>query len=258
MQNRHKYSLSINTDSKKLSNRISAHKNYSTYDINEWILQHISPKKGEKILDIGCGTGEQLLRCAKACGPGSTVIGIDASSDSLTIIKENCGKAGLTNVKTILGNIDDLLSILHSQNDFDIVISCFALYYSKNIPQLISDIKRVLNKDGRFFVCGPEIGNNSELIEFQSQISRSFQAVKYPMSDLILPEIIRNFKNVSKFHFHNPLQFPNADSLIAYWKSYILFDATIKKDFISHTKKYFENHSKFITTKRVIGILAHM
>lgn len=259
MQEKYKNSLSINTDSTKLSNRISAHKNYSTYDINEWILEHISPKKGEKLLDIGCGTGEQLLRCTKVCGPHSEVIGIDTSVDSLAIIKENCSKEGLTNIKTILGNMDDLPDLLGSQNDFDIVLSCFALYYSKNISQLILTIKRILKKNGRLFVCGPEMGNNVELIEFQSQISRSFlKPVQYPMTDLILPEVIKNFKNVSQYHFLNPILFPDIDSMITYWRSYILFDSIIEQDFIYHTKKHFENHSKFITTKRVIGILAYV
>jgi len=248
---------SINTDSKKLSNRINAHNKYSKFEINDWIFNIISPKKGEKLLDIGCGTGKQIIRFARACGNNSSIVGIDLSSESLEIVKENCDKDGFQNVKTIKGDIDNLTKLVSSQSCFDLVISCFALYYSKNIPQLISNIKKLLNPNGRFFVCGPWEGNNSELIQFQSQISpSSIKPKKYPMTELILPEVLKNFDNVSKHYFQNPIEFPNPDSLIKYWKSYSLFDSNIEHNFIDHTKKYFNVHTKFITTKNVMGILA--
>jgi len=250
---------SINTDSKRLSNRINAHKKYSKLDINEWIFKIICAKTGEKLLDIGCGTGEQIIRFARVCDHSSSIVGIDLSLESLEIVKENCAKDSIENVMTIKGNMDDLLKLLSSGTYFDIAISCFALYYSKNIPQLISNIKKFLNQNGRFFVCGPYKGNNSELIRFQSQISPSnIKPTQYPMTELILPEVLKNFDNVSKHYFQNPVEFPNPESLIKYWKSYILFDSKIEHNFISHTKKYFKGHTKFITTKKVIGILAYM
>ena len=120
--------MSYYTDSKKLTNRIDAHKNFAKYDVNEWALEKISLKNGEKFLEIGCGTGEQLVKCAKSCSD-SKIIGIDLSDDSLGIIKKTCLKEGLENVITIKGNMDDLPILLNSEKDFDVVISCFALYY---------------------------------------------------------------------------------------------------------------------------------
>jgi len=251
--------MSINTDSKKLSNRINTHKNYAKFDINEWIFNTITPKPGEKLLDIGCGTGEQIFRFARKCGHSYSIVGIDSSSESLEIVKEKCVKEGIDNVTTIKGEMDDLTNLLSLGSHFDIVISCFSMYYSKNIPKIISDIKNFLNQNGRFFVCGPCKGNNSELIRFQKQIShRDMKPIQYPMTELILPEVLKNFDNVSKHFFQNPIEFPNSKSLIKYWKSYILFDANLEHNFIATTKKYFNEHTKFTTTKEVIGILAYM
>ena len=70
--------MSVNTDSKKLETRIETHKQFSTYDINEWILSYVKPQKNEKLLDIGCGTGEQILSFSKFCGSLSKIIAIDA------------------------------------------------------------------------------------------------------------------------------------------------------------------------------------
>jgi len=251
--------MSINTDQPKLANRISAHKKYSRFNINDWIFNIVKPDKGEKLLDIGCGTGEQLLRFAKSCGQRSEIIGIDESPTALEIVNNMCKKNGLVNVKTVVGNMDDLSFLLDAKKNFDVVISCFSLYYSKNISQLITNIKKIMHKDGRLFVCGPVKENNKELIQFQKQISQSkMRQINYPMSELILSEILKNFQKVTQHFFFNPMKFPNSQSLIDYWKSYVLFDPKIEGAFINNINIYFKNHKNFTTTKKVMGILAQM
>jgi len=253
-----KMSMSINTDSHKLTNRISTHKKYSLKDINKWIFNKVAPLEGENLLDIGCGTGEQLIKLSKKLGNKSTIFGIDASSESLKIINDKCKNFGISNVTTIKGNMDEIDNLL-LHDDFDIIISCFALYYSKNIPKLIANLKTKLKKDGRFFVCGPMKGNNVELMEFQSKISSTIpKKINYPMTETILPELQKNFQAISKIYFENPIKFPNSSSLIEYWKSYILYDPTIENKFREQIKNYFDIKTEFITTKRVIGIHAKM
>ena len=66
--------MSINTDTNKLIKRIQTHKNFSKYDINKWILERISFQDNQKLLDIGCGTGEQIKKLIHAC-PHSNIIG---------------------------------------------------------------------------------------------------------------------------------------------------------------------------------------
>lgn len=248
--------MSIFTDTNKLTQRIDSHKKFSKKDVNTWIFQKISLKDGEKLLDIGCGTGAQLLKLATTF-PNSEIFGIDTSDTSLEIIKNYCKKNNISNVTTIQGNMDDCISLLKDTNDFDVIISSYALYYSKNIPILISNIKKILKPSGRFFVCGPVKGNNLELIEFQAKIENSIvKEPHYFMTEDILPEIKKNFKNVSEDYFSNPIHFPDSISLIQYWKSYYLYDAKIEKQFLENIKKFFEKNQAFVTTKKSIGILA--
>jgi len=137
--------------------------------------------------------------------------------------------------------MDNLPDLLGNTNKFDLIISCFAIYYSKKIPELIATIKRLLNNEGRFFVCGPIQGNNSELIEFHSQILKSpIEHIKFPMTKTILPEIKKKF------------------SMIDYWKSYYLYDQNLEEEFIFKTKNYFKKHTEFISTKKIIGIIARL
>ncbi|MEM4249809.1 MAG: class I SAM-dependent methyltransferase [Candidatus Nitrosotenuis sp.] len=248
--------LSIFTDSKKLSTRIDTHKNYSSYDINEWIMKMVSLKDGESLLDIGCGTGEQLLRFAKNC-PSSKILGIDASNESLLTIKKTCQNDGLENIDVIEGNMDDVYTLV-LDSKFDVVTSSFALYYSKNIKKIITDIKEILTENGRFFVCGPVPGNNEELINFQASITPSvLTKTKYVMVDEILPEISNKFSKIVKDYFVNPVHFPDASSLVQYWKSYYLYDQNIEQEFTDKIKEYFQKQNKFTSTKKVLGIIAY-
>lgn len=251
--------MSVNTDSKKLETRIETHKQFSTYDINDWILSCVKPKNNEKLLDIGCGIGEQILSFSKFCGSLSEIVAIDASADSLKIVEKKCLEKKIQNLKTIKANMDNLSELLKDSEEFEMIISCFALYYSKKIPNIILTIKKLLNNEGRFFVCGPTEGNNTELIEFHSQILKSsLEPTDFPMNKIILPEIKKNFSKIEEFNFSNPLHFPDPDSLIHYWKSYYLYDQNIEEEFISKTKKYFENHTEFISTKKILGIIARL
>jgi len=249
--------LSINTDSKKLETRIYIHKQFSTHEINDWIISCVSPQKGVKLLDIGCGTGKQLVLFGKTCGPDSFMVGVDESDESLQIAKQKCLENNQQKLKTFRGSMDNLDTVLGNLNNFDIVISCFALYYSKNIPELITKIKKILSPKGKFFVCGPVMGNNAELIDFQNQITKSpIKTLPYPITETILPEIIKIFSNVSKFYFSNPIRFPDSLSLINYWKAYYLYDASIEEEFTLKIVEHFKNQKEFICTKKVLGIIA--
>ena len=62
------------------------------------------------------------------------------SQDALEKISSSISKTK-NNVKLILGNMDNLDSLVNSEK-FDLVSSCFALYYSENIPLLIQKIKK--------------------------------------------------------------------------------------------------------------------
>jgi len=251
--------LSINTDSKKLETRIETHKQFSTYDINDWMLSCVKPRKNEKLLDIGCGTGEQILSFSKYCGTFSKILAIDASAESLKKVEKKCAEKKIQKLQTIQANMDDIPKLLKNTDKFDLIISCFALYYSKNIPEIITSIKNLLSIDGRFFVCGPMEGNNAELIEFHSQILKSpIEPNNFPMTRTILPEIKKNFSMIEEFNFSNPLHFPDPDSLIHYWKSYYLYNQNIEEEFISRTKNYFKSHTEFISTKKILGIIARL
>src|SRR4051794_9818928 len=47
----------------------------------------LAPQPGERILDIGCGSGDTSLALAQAVGPDGSVLGVDISAPLLAVAR---------------------------------------------------------------------------------------------------------------------------------------------------------------------------
>ena len=106
----------------------------------ELIFDMLKPDAGERVLDIGCGTGNHLeLFKEKWC----QVTGLDPSAKSLDIAKSKLGSG----VDLIVGQPED---IPFSDDEFDIVTVINTLETSFNPRKVISEAIRVCR--GRVFI----------------------------------------------------------------------------------------------------------
>jgi len=231
---------------KKLQKRLDTHKKYSKHDLTSWVTNIIDLKYGESLLDIGCGSGHLLKKFAEQFNL-SMFVGLDKSKEAIKTTKHN------TNITIILGDMD----VLKIQYKFDVVMSNFALYYSKNIPKVINDIYNILKPNGRLFISGPTRGNNKELLTLQSTISQTdFIKPTLIMPEQILPEVRKTFGTVQEFNFVNPITFPHLKSFMKYWKSYYTYEKDIEHQMGQILQKHIDGNGNFTTTKNVLGILA--
>jgi FkbM family methyltransferase len=65
---------------------------------NEFWLQHYRPKKGDVIIDVGAGHGEDTLVFSRAAGETGRVIAVEAHPPSFAILESFCQLNGLRNV----------------------------------------------------------------------------------------------------------------------------------------------------------------
>src|SRR5512147_210242 len=72
----------------------------------DWGLEKLAAQPGEKILEIGFGTGHCLVSLAKAVGPAGRVIGLDISDGMLAIARERLQQEGVSDrVDLHLGDV---------------------------------------------------------------------------------------------------------------------------------------------------------
>ena len=122
---------------------------YQTDDIKEMQRQFrvwFDPKPGEKLLDVGCGTGTNVLALSKLVGPTGKITGIDNSEAMLAVARE---KASAPNIEYQLKAIEEMD---FAADSFDGVVCTQVLGYVDDPVQAIREMLRVCKPSGRVFI----------------------------------------------------------------------------------------------------------
>jgi ubiquinone/menaquinone biosynthesis C-methylase UbiE len=143
-------------EAKTLYNRISRWYNLfagsSEQKCSNACMQKLQVQEGEQILEIGFGTGTCLLKLAESVGDSGKVYGVDISEGMCEITQQKVNKAGLNERVNL--RCDDAIPLLFDTSMFDAVIMNFTLelFDTPEIPQLLSECRRVLRPHGRIGV----------------------------------------------------------------------------------------------------------
>lgn len=106
-------------------------------------------KKSSKILDQGCGVGQYALTCYKY--GYESAVGVDFSKKLIKEAKKNSKKLGYQ-IKFIVG---DIRKMPFEKNTFDIIISGGIIEHVPESEKTISEISRVLKKEGYLLIHVP-------------------------------------------------------------------------------------------------------
>jgi demethylmenaquinone methyltransferase/2-methoxy-6-polyprenyl-1,4-benzoquinol methylase len=119
----------------------------------DWGLEKLSAQPGEKILEIGFGTGHCLVSLAKAVGPAGGVIGVDLSEGMLAVARDRLRQEGLTERVDLHAGDAAKLDFLES-NSLDGVFMSFTLELFDNpeIPRVLQECQRHLKPGGRIAI----------------------------------------------------------------------------------------------------------
>lgn len=127
------------------------------------ILTLLSPSPLDRILDIGCGSGELTLRLQNEfkC---QEVIGVDRSSSMVSAAKE----LGVHNVSVMEGEkVGDKLEWAHK---FDKVFSNATFHWIKDHNALLQSVKKVLKPGGKLVA---ECGGMTNIAAIHSALARA-------------------------------------------------------------------------------------
>jgi ubiquinone/menaquinone biosynthesis C-methylase UbiE len=109
-------------------------------------------KRGQIVLDIGCGGGIDCLLAARKVGSEGMVIGIDKSPQKIGIAKRAAQRMGLNNVEFRIG---DMQSLPVEHEFIDVVISNCAIAVQKTWhgkERVFKEAWRVLKSGGKLVI----------------------------------------------------------------------------------------------------------
>jgi SAM-dependent methyltransferase len=106
-------------------------------------------KKGDTVIDLGSGAGNDCFVARAETGETGKVIGIDFTPVMIEKARVNAEKLGFTNVEFRQGDIENMPV---SDNVADVIVSNCVLNLVPNKPAVFKEIYRVLKIGGHFSI----------------------------------------------------------------------------------------------------------
>jgi len=113
------------------------------------LLELAYVKEGERILDIGCGTGIVAFEAAAAVGETGSVVGIDLAE---RVVRHAADKAAALGLRHIGFEVMDSRDLRFPAGSFDAVLSGFGHPLIER-GLCFEEVHRVVGEGGRFALC---------------------------------------------------------------------------------------------------------
>lgn len=111
--------------------------------------QFAAIQKGNTVVDLGSGAGNDCFIARKETGADGRVIGIDFTPAMIEKARHNAATLGYSNVEFRQGDIED---IPLSNNLADVVVSNCVLNLAPNKEKVFAEIYRILKPGGHFSI----------------------------------------------------------------------------------------------------------
>src|SRR5690242_12948002 len=132
------------------------------------VIELLAPRAGERILDVGCGTGHLTAQIAAA---GARVIGIDRSDEMIATARRNYPQLRFEVADAERFRFDE---------PFDAVFSNAAIHWMKNQRAVAASIWQALKPGGRFVA---EFGGRGNVNKIETALRRALRQAGYEVSD---------------------------------------------------------------------------
>lgn len=117
-------------------------------------LEKLAITKGERVLEVGFGTGSSLIELSRMVGSEGKVFGVDIADQMLKVAQQKLnGVPTSARVELVCGDVENLPFV---SDYFNAIFMSFTLelFDTPEIPIVLSECKRVLQPGGRLLVIG--------------------------------------------------------------------------------------------------------
>ena len=144
------------------------------------LLDHVSPREGLRVLDLGCGPGVSAFELAERLGPSATVVGIDLSDRMIERAKHHLASRH-THLAGVHFERADATALPFDDGSFDLVTGHSFLYLVPDRPGVLREARRVLAPGGTIVLMEPARHGSLPVAALRS-LGHAIELVRRPVS----------------------------------------------------------------------------
>lgn len=222
-------------------------------DFGRFVLDLLAPTAEDTALDIGAGTGAQMIPLARRV---RRIVGLDRSPAMAETVT---ARISGPRVRMLVGDMD-ALARLDLERDFSLVYAVYALHYASNPSGVIASAAELLSgPDARLVVVTPDIGNNGAWFADLAQLyDLPAEVLDVPSlgRDVFLPAFRATFRTVRSVELESDVAFPSLDHLMQYYDACPHYCRPDRRhDAQRHFQGRFAPDGHYRITKRSLGIV---
>jgi ubiquinone/menaquinone biosynthesis C-methylase UbiE len=157
-------------------------------DITEQTLALMNIQPGDRILDLGCGTGWASRRMARIATAGE-VVGLDVADEMLRRAEQS--SSAFRNVRYACGSAEN---IPEADNAFNKVLSVESFYYYADQGKALDELRRVMAPGAKLFILINLYKDNHYSLRWVTELKVPVQALSEAEYKALLEK--HGFKNV--------------------------------------------------------------
>jgi ubiquinone/menaquinone biosynthesis C-methylase UbiE len=115
-----------------------------------WYVRAANLGPGQRVLDVGCGSGMPSVHVGGLVRPGGSVLAVDVSAEMTAGTLAHAREAGLDNLEV---REMDMHALAVEDGGFDAVTSGFALMFCAEREKAAAEMRRALRPGGRLAVA---------------------------------------------------------------------------------------------------------
>jgi ubiquinone/menaquinone biosynthesis C-methylase UbiE len=113
--------------------------------LGEAAVERLAPQPGQRVLDIGCGFGDETERLAGLVAPGGTAVGVDAAPRFIEHAREAAAAKGIANAEYLVADVQ----FMEPREPFDLAFSRFGTMFFANPVAAMRNVRESLVPGGR-------------------------------------------------------------------------------------------------------------
>jgi ubiquinone/menaquinone biosynthesis C-methylase UbiE len=113
------------------------------------VIQSLEIRPGERVADLGSGSGYFVFALAKAVGPDGKVYAVDVDQEMNDLVAERAKTEGAGNIQVILARPEDPLL---PGNGVDLIFTSNTYHHIKNRVSYLANLRKYLRRGGRIAI----------------------------------------------------------------------------------------------------------